>query len=233
MIVNNPCQKSKVEKLLCDVATDTMVKKCRLKKEVFWEAKNCRSRNASCSHIFGRPSKSQNCRAVVLLLSRCLQSSPNEKPVYDWWEGHIVQIDESLMARVKNHTGRVPQQRCVFGGIEVVTKDCCLVFVEKRSAEVLLPLNERYIAPGSINLLRRVALLPRYFCVTSTTSIWALYCKPQSEICWSSHRASHSRILQSSKTPWKDSKGPGMETISLLKVCLRSLDPSTLSSRQT
>ena len=64
--------------------------------------------------------------------------------------GVIVEIDESLVAKRKCHVGHIVPERWVFGGVNAATNIGFLVFVENRSAEVLLPLIEQFIAPGSI-----------------------------------------------------------------------------------
>lgn len=64
--------------------------------------------------------------------------------------GQIVEIDESVVARRKYHLGHRVPERWVFGGINPSDNKGFLVMVPNRSAETLLPLIERHIAPGSI-----------------------------------------------------------------------------------
>lgn len=60
----------------------------------------------------------------------------------------IVEIDEARIGKKKYNTGRIIRSQWVFGGIECDTKK---VFVlPNRSAETLLPLIRKYVAPGSI-----------------------------------------------------------------------------------
>lgn len=64
-------------------------------------------------------------------------------------EGHLVQIDESLMSRRKNHKGRVVPERWVFGGYDTSDKIGFLRFVEDRSAATLLPIIQQVVLPGT------------------------------------------------------------------------------------
>lgn len=65
--------------------------------------------------------------------------------------GHIVEIDESCFGKRKYNRGRVlNSQQWVFGGIDVITKKCFLVPVDKRDTRTLLPIIRKYILPGSI-----------------------------------------------------------------------------------
>jgi hypothetical protein len=63
--------------------------------------------------------------------------------------GHQAEIDESVISRRKYQQGRLVRERWVFGGIDVETKLGFLIFVEDRSADTLLPLIQRFVAPGS------------------------------------------------------------------------------------
>ncbi|KAI8784608.1 hypothetical protein BgiMline_009022 [Biomphalaria glabrata] len=65
-------------------------------------------------------------------------------------EGHVVEIDETVVARRKNHVGRYTPPKWVFGGIDTTTDDGFMVFVEDRSANTLLPIIEQYIEPGTM-----------------------------------------------------------------------------------
>ncbi len=64
--------------------------------------------------------------------------------------GVVVQIDETLMAKRKNHQGRVVEQRWVFGGYCPDTKVGFLEMVPDRTANTLEALIRQYIEPGSI-----------------------------------------------------------------------------------
>ena len=64
--------------------------------------------------------------------------------------GHVIQIDESLIAKAKHNVGRWPRQRWVFGGYDVLDKVGFLVLVEDSTAETLLYFIERFIKPGTI-----------------------------------------------------------------------------------
>ena len=62
----------------------------------------------------------------------------------------IVQVDESLIAKRKNHQGRVVAERWIFGGFDTVTRTGFLEEVPNRRAETLLPVIQRNVADGSI-----------------------------------------------------------------------------------
>ena len=64
--------------------------------------------------------------------------------------GHVVQIDESLIAKAIHNVGRWPKQRWVFGGYDVNRKGGFLVLVEDRTKDTLLYYVERSIKPGSV-----------------------------------------------------------------------------------
>ena len=66
--------------------------------------------------------------------------------------GHVVQIDESLVARPKRtrgHRVRGVPQRWILGGIDTTTNDAFLVEVPRRDAATLLPIIQRWVLPGS------------------------------------------------------------------------------------
>jgi transposase-like protein len=78
----------------------------------------------------------------------CAESLMNNIPAIGG-PGMNVELDETLFSRRKNHSGRVLPQQWVFGGICRESGECFLVMVDNRSAEVLLPLVQQYVRPGS------------------------------------------------------------------------------------
>ena len=65
-------------------------------------------------------------------------------------EGKFVQIDESKFGKRKYHWGHHVEGQWVFGGIEENSRKCFLVAVEKRDEAKLLPIIQKWIAPGAI-----------------------------------------------------------------------------------
>lgn len=61
----------------------------------------------------------------------------------------VVEIDESKFGKRKYNRGRRVEGKWVMGGVERDSNRCFLQVVEDRSAETLVPLIERFIAPGS------------------------------------------------------------------------------------
>ena len=55
----------------------------------------------------------------------------------------------SVFTQHKYNRGRVIREQWVFGGIDITTKKCFLVPVERRDAATLLPIVQQYIFPGS------------------------------------------------------------------------------------
>ncbi|XP_029053136.1 uncharacterized protein LOC114880853 isoform X2 [Osmia bicornis bicornis] len=86
-----------------------------------------------------------SCTAVDWLMNKWLMCKQN--PIGG--NGIIVEIDEAF-GRRKYHRGRLITGQWLFGGIQRGTKNMFVVPVVSRSAEVLLLLIEKYIAPGSI-----------------------------------------------------------------------------------
>ena len=95
----------------------------------------------------------------------------NRKSVQDWYNfcrdlcsdnllhnpivlggpGHIVAIDETLVARRKpgNAQGRpVPEQWC-FGGVDLATGEFFMILVPNRAEVTLLPVIQRNVAAGT------------------------------------------------------------------------------------
>lgn len=64
--------------------------------------------------------------------------------------GVVVEIDESLFCRRKNHVGHHRENIWVLGGYEQARKRGFLVRVDRRDAATLLPIIEQWVAPGSI-----------------------------------------------------------------------------------
>jgi transposase-like protein len=66
-------------------------------------------------------------------------------------EGTIVEIDESQYSKRKSNAGRIVPNSDVwlFGGICRNTKECFVVPVADRTHETLMPLIQKYIAPGT------------------------------------------------------------------------------------
>jgi len=65
--------------------------------------------------------------------------------------GHVVAIDESVVARAKRGNGRarpVPAQ-WVFGGVDLGTGSFFMELVPQRDAATLVPIIQRLILPGS------------------------------------------------------------------------------------
>nr|XP_034193073.1 uncharacterized protein LOC117610143 [Osmia lignaria] len=62
----------------------------------------------------------------------------------------VVEIDEAKFGRQKYNRGRVIQGQWIFGAIERHSKKFFVVPIASRKSEVLLPLNLKNIAPGTI-----------------------------------------------------------------------------------
>lgn len=65
-------------------------------------------------------------------------------------EGKVVQIDESKFGKRKYHRGHHMEGQWVFGGIELESRKCFMIAVDKRDEATLLPLIKRWIEPGTI-----------------------------------------------------------------------------------
>jgi transposase-like protein len=65
--------------------------------------------------------------------------------------GHVVQVDESVIYRVKYHRGHglFEPTKWMFGMWDVTSKVGAVFFVPDRSAETLLPLIQQHINPGT------------------------------------------------------------------------------------
>ncbi|XP_065650302.1 uncharacterized protein LOC136078459 [Hydra vulgaris] len=63
--------------------------------------------------------------------------------------GCIVEIDESVFCKRKNHVGRITQQQWIFGGYEPATKKGFLIPVQNRYAATLIPIIHKWILPGT------------------------------------------------------------------------------------
>ena len=58
-------------------------------------------------------------------------------------EAKIVQIDESKFGKRKCHRGHHVEGQWVFGGIELESRKCFMIAVDKRDEATLLPLIKR------------------------------------------------------------------------------------------
>ena len=63
--------------------------------------------------------------------------------------GHTVEIDESLLSQRKYHVGRMFPQIWIFGGIDTTTKEVFIVPVLSRQANLLIPVLQRHVLPGT------------------------------------------------------------------------------------
>lgn len=71
--------------------------------------------------------------------------------INDDFTSKIVEIDETVLSRRKYNRGKmVTEAQWIFGGVERDGSKCFLEVVERRDAATLLPIIQRYIAPGSL-----------------------------------------------------------------------------------
>eukprot|EP00731_Ephydatia_muelleri_P009246 Em0004g1584a len=70
-------------------------------------------------------------------------------PVVIGGPGQTVEIDECLLVRRKYNDGHQVREQWVFGGYDVATKVGFMVPVDRRDAATLLPIIQKYIAPGT------------------------------------------------------------------------------------
>ena len=71
----------------------------------------------------------------------------NQQPIGG--PGHVVQIDESVIARSRGQRVRPFPLRWVFGAIDTTTHDAFLVEVPRRDAATLLPIIQQQVLPGT------------------------------------------------------------------------------------
>ena len=61
-----------------------------------------------------------------------------------------MQINESCFGKRKYEHGRIIRsQQWVFGGIDLLTRECFLTIVVQRNTNILIPIIEEYILPGT------------------------------------------------------------------------------------
>uniref|UniRef100_A0A914I4Z6 ISXO2-like transposase domain-containing protein n=1 Tax=Globodera rostochiensis TaxID=31243 RepID=A0A914I4Z6_GLORO len=72
-----------------------------------------------------------------------------EQPIRLGGVGHVVQIDEALMARRKHHRGRHVREQWVFGMFDVHAGVGVVQMVEQRDRNTLLPIIEQFVLPGT------------------------------------------------------------------------------------
>ena len=65
-------------------------------------------------------------------------------------EGKMVQIDESKFGKRTYHRGHHAEGQWVFGGIEQDSRKCFLMVIEKQDEGTLLPIIQKWTAPGTI-----------------------------------------------------------------------------------
>ena len=64
--------------------------------------------------------------------------------------GHVVEIDESCFEKRKFNRGRIlRQQQWVLGGVDIQTRQCSLVCVDRRNVPTLISIIQQYILPGT------------------------------------------------------------------------------------
>ena len=72
-----------------------------------------------------------------------------QHPFHIGGPGFKVEIDESVFNRRKYNHGCMVMEQRVFGGIDTATKQGSLVSVGNRNANILLPIIQQYVLPGS------------------------------------------------------------------------------------
>ena len=64
----------------------------------------------------------------------------------------VVQIDLTLVSRLKNNQRRTLAERWVFCGVEESPKMCFMQFVPTRAKATLLPIIEQFIRLGTLKI---------------------------------------------------------------------------------
>ncbi|CAF3307908.1 unnamed protein product, partial [Rotaria sp. Silwood2] len=111
-----------------------------LSKTILIDWKNF-CRDISAIHFVNNPQKVGG-KSAIIFIRKYILVTPGP--------GHIVEIDDSAFGKRKYNRGRLVKTQWVFGGIDIITKQCFLVEVEKRDAATLLPIIQNYILPGNV-----------------------------------------------------------------------------------
>ena len=79
----------------------------------------------------------------------CMEMVAVRDPCVIGGVGHKVEIDKSLLFQQKYHIGRMFPQIWIFGGIDTTTKEVFVVPVLSRQANLLIPVLQRHVLPGT------------------------------------------------------------------------------------
>lgn len=111
--------------------------------------------------------------------------------------GIIVQVDESVFSKRKFHRGRLTPQKWVLGMLDTRSKLLVLEFVPNRSAETLLRVLVRNVAPGSIiwsDLWRGYANLEAQGFTHQTVNHSENFVDPETGTCTNAIEGAWSRV---------------------------------------